>query len=95
MGFIHGANRHEEILCPERLDDSITAENPVRFLDAFVDHRNLTTLGFQRATPAATGRPADHPAALWKLYMYGSLSCLRSSRRLAQATHRHVEVMGL
>jgi hypothetical protein len=58
MGFIHGANRHEEILFPERLDDYSTAENPVRFLDAFVDHLNLPMLGFQRATPAATGRPA-------------------------------------
>ena len=57
MGFLHGVNRHEEILFPERLDDSI-AENPVCFIDAFVDHLNLTILGFQRATPAATGRPA-------------------------------------
>lgn len=69
MGFIHGANRHEEILCPERLDDSIAAENPVRFLDVFVDHLTLTMLGFQRATPAATGRPASDPADLLKLYM--------------------------
>lgn len=71
MGFIHGANRPEESQFPERLDDSITAENPVRFLDAFVDPLNLTTLGFQRATPAATGRPAYHPADLLKLYLYG------------------------
>ena len=51
MGFIHGANRHEESLFPERLDDSIAAEHPVRFRDAFVDHLNLTTLGWQRANP--------------------------------------------
>ena len=95
MGFIHGANRHEEILFPERLDDSIAAENLVRFLDAFVDHLNLTTLGFQRATPAATGRPAYDPAALLKLYIYGYLYYLRSSRRLFQATHRNVELMWL
>jgi transposase len=95
MGFIHGANRHEEILFPERLDDYIAEENPVRFIDAFVDHLNLTTLGFQRATPAATGRPASDPADLLKLYIYGYLSRLRSSRRLEQATHRNVELMWL
>jgi transposase len=86
MGFIHGANRHAEILLPERLDDYIAEENPVRFLDAFVDHLNLTTLGFQRAQPAGTGRPAYDPADLLKLYMYGYLYRLRSSRRLEQET---------
>jgi transposase len=95
MGFIHGANRHEEILFPERLDDYMTEENPVRFIDALVDHLNLTTLGFQRATPAATGRPAYHPADRLKLYIYGYLYRLRSSRRLEQETHRNVELMGL
>jgi transposase len=93
MGFIHGANRHEALLFPERLDDSIAAENPVRFLDAFVDHLNLTTLGFQRATPAATGRPAYDPADLLQLYIYGYLYRLRSRRRLEQETHRTVEFM--
>ena len=91
MGFIHGAHRHEAILFPERLDDYITEENPVRFLDAFVDHLNLTMLGFQRTTPAATGRPAYDPADLLKLYLYGYLYHLRSSRRLEQETHRNVE----
>jgi len=95
MGFIHGANRHEESLFPERLDDYIAEENPVRFIDAFVDHLNLTTLGFQRATPAATGRPAYDPADLLKLYIYGYLYRLRSSRRLEQETHRNVELMWL
>lgn len=95
MGFIHGADRHEKILFPERLDDYITEETPVRFLDAFVDHLNLTTLGFQRAQPAATGRPAYDPADLLKLYMYGYLYRLRSSRRLEQETHRNVELMWL
>ena len=99
MGFIHGAHRHEAILFPERLDDYITEENPVRFLDAFVDHLNLTMLGFQRTTPAATGRPAYDPADLLPLYLYGYLYHLRyhlrSSRRLEQATHRNVELMWL
>jgi transposase len=94
-GFIHGTNRHEEILFPERLDDYMAAENPVRFIDAFVDHLNLTTLGLQRATPATTGRPAYHPADLVKLYIYGYLDRLRSRRRLAQETHRNVELMWL
>jgi transposase len=95
MGFIHGAHRHAEILFPERLDDDIAEENPVRFLDAFVDHLNLTTLGVQRAQPAGTGRPADDPADLLKLYMYGYLYRLRSSRRLDQETHRNVALMWL
>jgi transposase len=95
MGLIPGANRPEAILFPERLDDSSTAENPVRCIDAFVDHLTLTTLGFQRAQPAATGRPAYAPAALLQLYLYGYLSRLRSSRRLAQAPHRHGEFMWL
>jgi transposase len=95
MGFIYGAHRHEEILFPERLDDYIAAENPVRFLDAFVDHLDLAALGFQRATPAATGRPAYDPADLLKLYIYGYLYRLRSSRGLEQATHRNVELMWL
>jgi transposase len=95
MGFIHGANRHEEILFPERLDDYIAEEHPVRFIDAFVDNLSLTTLGFQRVIPAATGRPAYHPADLLKLYIYGYLYRLRSSRRLEQETHRNVELMWL
>jgi transposase len=95
MGHIQGANRHEEIQFPERLDDYIAVENPVRFIDAFVDDLNLEALGFQRAKPAATGRPAYHPADLLKLYIYGYLYRLRSSRRLEQETHRNVELMWL
>ena len=91
MGFIHGANRHEEIQCPERLDDSMAEDTPVRFIDAFVDHLHLTMLGFQRTPPAAPGRPAYAPGELLKLYIYGYLYRLRASRRLAQATHRNVE----
>ena len=95
MGGSHGANRHEERLCPERLDDSLAAENPVRFIDACVAHLDLTTRGLQRATPAATGRPAYNPANLWKRSIDGSLDRLRSRRRLAQATPRNVEWRGL
>ena len=95
MGFIHGANRHAEILFPERLDASIAEANPVRCIDAFVDNLNLTPLGFQRATPAATGRPAYDPAELLKLYIYGYLYRIRASRRLEQETHRNVELRWL
>src|SRR5215475_9442443 len=95
MGCIHGAHRHEAIVFPERLDAYIAAENPVRFLEAFVDHLGLTRLGFQRATPTTTGRPAYNPADLLKLYLYGYLYRLRSSRRLEQETHRNVEVLWL
>jgi len=95
MGVIHGADRHAAILCPERLDAYITEEHPVRFLDAFVAHLTLTPRGFQRAQPAATGRPASDPAELLQLSMYGSLSRLRSRRRLEQETHRNVALMWL
>jgi transposase len=69
MGFIHGAPRHAELLCPERRDADMAAEHPVRCLDALVAHLHLTTLGFPRAPPAATGRPAAHPAERGKLYL--------------------------
>ena len=95
MSFIHGANRHEEIRFPARLDAYMTAANPVRFRDALVDHLNLTTLGVQRAHPAATGRPAYDPADRLKRSRYGDLDRRRSSRRLAQEPHRHVELIWL
>jgi transposase len=95
VGHIQGTDRHEEILFPERLDDYITEDNPVRFIDAFVDELDLEALGFQRAKPAATGRPAYNPAELLKLYIYGYLYRLRSSRRFEKETHRNVELMWL
>jgi transposase len=95
MGYIQGANRHEVIPFPERLDDYIAAANPVRFLDAFVDALDLAACGFRRAVPAATGRPGYAPGALLKLYLYGHLSRLRSRRRLGQETPRHVELLWL
>ena len=95
MGYIYGANRHEVILFPERLDDYIAEDNPVRFIDAFVDELDLAACGFHRAVPAVTGRPGYAPGDLLKLYLYGYLYRLRSSRRLEQETHRNVEVMWL
>ena len=95
MGHIQGANRHEEIQSPERLDASIAVDNPGRFIAAVVDDLTIEARGFPRANPAATGRPASHPADLLQRYMYGSLSRLRARRRLAQAPPRHVELLGL
>lgn len=95
MGYIRGANHSEVLLFPEALDDYITADNPVRFIDAFVSTLDLADLGFVRAEPAATGRPAYDPADLLKLYIYGYLNRVRSSRMLERETQRNVEVMWL
>jgi transposase len=95
MSYIHGANRHEVICFPERLDDYIAEDNPVRFIDAFVDKLDLGACGFHRAVPAATGRPGYAPGNLLKLYIYGYLYRLRSSRRLEQETHRNIALLWL
>jgi transposase len=95
MSYIHGANRHEVLCFPERLDDYIGEDNPVRFIDAFVDELDLAACGFHRAMPAATGRPAYAPCDLLKLYLYGYLYRLRSSRRLEQETHRNIALLWL
>ncbi len=78
MPFISGTNREELLLFPEAIDDYITAENPVRFIDAFVVSLDLEELGFTRSTPAATGRPPYDPADILKLYIYGYLNRVRS-----------------
>jgi len=83
------------VLLPEVLDDYVAAANPVRFLDAFVAQLDLGALGFQRAVPAETGRPGYDPGDLLRLYLYGYLHRLRSSRRLEQETHRNVELIWL
>jgi len=95
MGYIEGADRAEVLLFPEALDDYITPENPVRFIDAFVSSLDLSELGFTRAVPASTGRPAYDPATLLKLYVYGYLNRVRSSRLLEREAGRNVEVMWL
>ena len=90
-----GADRSQAVLLPEVLDDYVRPENPVRFLDEFVARLDLVELGFQRAVPAATGRPGYDPGDLLRLYLYGYLHRIRSSRRLEQETHRNVELMWL
>jgi transposase len=95
MGYIEGVDRDQQVLFPEVLDDYVGAENPVRFIDAFVTSLDLTALGVQRATAPVTGRPPYDPADLLRLYIYGYLYRLRSSRKLEQETHRNVELMWL
>ena len=90
-----GLDRSQTLLFPERLEDYIAAENPVRFLDAFVDRQDLHALGFAKARCANTGRPPYDPAALLKLYLYGYLHRVRSSRMLEAACQRNVEVLWL
>ena len=95
MAHIAGTDRTQAVLLPDVLDDSIRPDNPVRFLDAFVAHLELGALGFQRAVPAETGRPGYDPGDLLRLYLYGYLHRIRSSRRLEQETHRNVELLWL
>lgn len=90
-----GLDRSQTLLFPERLEDYIAAENPVRFLDAFVADLDLHTLGFAKARCAGTGRPPYDPAVLLKLYLYGYLHGVRSSRMLEAEGHRNVEVLWL
>jgi transposase len=90
-----GLDRSQTLLFPERLEDYIGPENPVRFLDAFVVSLDLHTLGFDKARCADTGRPPYDPAVLLKLYLYGYLHRVRSSRLLEAECHRNVEVIWL
>src|SRR5450756_103333 len=93
--FIQGECRTQSILLPEALEDYVTETNPVRVVDVFVDELNLGKLGFEGVEPAATGRPAYHPAALLKIYIYGYLNRIQSSRRLEREAQRNVELMWL
>jgi len=95
MAYLPGVDRSQAVLLPEVLDDYIDPANPVRFLDGFVARLDLASLGFQRAVPAETGRPGYDPGDLLRLYLYGYLHRIRSSRRLEQETHRNVELMWL
>lgn len=93
--FIEGEPRTQSLLFPERLDDWIGEDNPVRVIDAFVEELDLKALGFEGSVPAETGRPAYHPATLLKIYIYGYLNRVQSSRRLEREAQRNVEVVWL
>jgi transposase len=93
--FVEGTDRAQSTLFPECLDDWIDENNPVRAIDAFVEKLDLAELGFEGVEPAETGRPAYHPSALLKLYVYGHLNRVQSSRRLEREASRNVELMWL
>jgi len=93
-GFIEGENRSQATLFPERLDDYITDSNPIRVIDVFVDELDLGSLSF-KTIPEDTGRPPYHPATLLKIYIYGYLNRVQSSRRLEREAQRNVELMWL
>jgi transposase len=93
--FVEGADRGQVALFPDCLEDWIGEDNPVRVIDVFVDELDLAELGFGGVEPEATGRPSYHPSILLKLYIYGYLNRVQSSRRLEREAARNIEVMWL
>src|SRR5580765_5579873 len=93
--FVEEVDRGQSTLLPECLDDFIDESNPVRVIDLFVDTLDLAEMSFEGVKPAATGRPSYHPSVLLKLYIYGYLNRVQSSRRLEREAGRNVEVMWL
>jgi transposase len=93
--FIEGEDRRQRALLPEYLEDYVSEENPVRVIDVFVDELDLAGLGFERVRAAATGRPGYHPGSMLKLYLYGYLNQVQSSRRLEREARRNTELMWL
>jgi transposase len=93
--FVEGEDRRQGVLLPEFLDDWVSEDNPVRAIEVFVDELDLAGLGFTGVEPAATGRPGYHPGLLLKLYVYGYLNQIASSRRLEREAGRNVELMWL
>lgn len=95
MAYINGEAREQATLFPERIEDYVAKDNPVRFVDKFVDSLNFSQLGFKQSVPKEIGRPAYHPGDLLKLYIYGYLNGIRTTRKLEKETVRNVEVMWL
>src|ERR1700731_2532343 len=93
--FVQSEDRIQGVLLPEFLDDYVAEDNPVRAIDVFVDKLDLRGLGFSGVVPEVTGRPAYHPATLLKIYVYGYLNRIQSSRRLERETQRNLELMWL
>lgn len=93
--YIAGRDRSQAFLLPESIDDYIDGDNPVRAVEAFVDALDLAQLGFARAVPADTGRPSYHPSVMLKIYLYGYLNRIQSSRRLEREAGRNLELMWL
>jgi len=95
MSYIKGNPRNQLTMFPDIIDDYITEENPVRFIDVYIDSLDFIELGFTYAEPKETGRPPYNPGDLLKLYLYGYLNRIRSSRQLEKATHCNIELMWL
>ena len=93
--FIQSTNRTQVTLFSEQLEDYVADDNPVRVVDVFVEHLDLGKLGFDGVSPMKTGRPAYHPAVLLKLYIYGYLNRIQSSRRLERESQRNLELIWL
>jgi transposase len=93
--FVEGEDRRQSFLLPQSLDDYVTEDNPVRVIEVFIDELDLGGLGFAGVHPAATGRPAYHPSTLLKIYLYGYLNRVQSSRRLEREAQRNIELMWL
>jgi transposase len=93
--FVEGEDRRQSLLLPDSLDDYVTEDNPVRVVEVFVDELDLGTLGFKGMQPATTGRPAYHASTMLKIYLYGYLNRVPSSRRLEREAQRNVELIWL
>ena len=93
--FIEGADRRQATLLPDTIEDYVGEENPVRVVDAFVEMLDLGALGFDGVIPEETGRPSYHPATLLKIYVYGYLNQVQSSRGLERECHRNLELIWL
>ncbi|MGO4569181.1 transposase [Rhizobium sp. 2YAF20] len=93
MAHLSGTDRSQLLLLPEAVDDYVGPDNPVRFIEAFVDGLDLVSAGFLRVAAKDTGRPGYDPADLLKIYIYGYLNRVRSSHRLEAEAHRNIEVI--
>ena len=93
--FVEGQDRRQLILLPDCLDDYVGEDNSVRIVDAFIDELDLAALGFDGVVPEVTGRPAYHPSTLLKIYLYGYVNRVQSSRRLEREAQRNIELMWL
>jgi transposase len=93
--FVEEQDRRQDFLLPASLDDYVAEDNPVRVVEAFIDALDLVAIGFAGATPAHTGRPAYHPSTMLKIYLYGYLNRIQSSRRLEREAQRNIELMWL
>lgn len=93
--FVESQDRRQSTLLPERLDDFVADDNPVRVIEALIDELDLGALGFDGVMPEATGRPAYHPVVLLKVYVYDYLNRVQSNRRLEREAGRNIELMWL